>query len=275
MISSNKKDYMGGTKEEIEQGNQIQKAWNELDNVSYYFLTSEKSNFELFDLNTLFPNLIKTIESYFDKSGIKYSYLGPIDRGGGGGFSIIELLKLLWQNKDIFSFFHSLIFFFKSFYTSYVNNQVKNVKPRIDLYLLIETNAELVKVPNNYINYMFSTKTINLTQISNSLANHITSEYNFILCDIFIESRINTKNYSANFFFSNENRNESKLNRFLLIIKNIKIRNFLYSSYKFSHLGLIKRSDSFWNSKLREFGKSTHYYLLVSTNIISDFLNKI
>lgn len=256
---------MGGGYELFEIGQQSGNFGSELKKIRFLVSFSNVET-SLFDSYSLGQSITQEITTYFVSNKIQSE---PIQVGGmGGGIgSFLEILRELWENKELISFVITLINFIKIKIRSRIQKNVKNLKPRIALTFKIESTSPINKLKRSDVEITLARCAANLLIISNSIAELTQENHKFLRCDFSINISITSKDFSYVIKIPEESRNSHNINKFLAVIKNIKVQTGLHSTYNIGALNLLQRID--WVKK-----RNIRYFFCLSTNIVNDFLKK-
>lgn len=258
---------MGGTQGIIDTHKQYSKLSNELDQVNFYMIFS--GNLSMLDIEKLHDRIGAEIGKKLTQNGIVRHKIYGVGGGGGGVEGVWEIIKTLWENRDIMIFVSSLRFFLKRTYARYLNNSVSNLYPRVLVHFNIESESSVNKIEKKDLCSVTYMKLSNLLCITNHILNELKSSYNAFFFDLSVELKINSIGYSSTYSLCHELR-KSREKRMLKIIKNLKVIPNLNSTYDALNFNFVRRSDKGLDTDGNLHFKD--YYFFFSTNTLSDFL---
>lgn len=264
---------MGGGLELFEANQQIEQISEDLNEVKYFIDFPQTSNLALIDISKLYDDLSHDISKYLTSKGIKNSNIGPIGGGGGGGgfLTLWEIVKALLETKSLITFFFSVVSYVKIAITKTSINDVKNIVPRVTLYLSIETKSKIDKIGEKQLEEIFSRRMINLLLAVICLVNYLNRDNEHLYFDFSVSGVIAPRDYTISFSIPHEQRKKIEPSRFLKIINKIKIRKSLWSSYKMTNWFAVSRSDTTYSTNKSSAKTKPTYYLFISTRVISDY----
>lgn len=259
---------MGGvTQKMLETEHQLTVLSDELDKVSFMFDFISRGNISLLDSTKLHDQFEKEIAELLLRNGVKSCTFCLADGGGGGLGTLWEIIKVLWENKDIIMFASSLFYFVKGIFIQYERNSVKNLYPIVVVVFKITSESELENLPKDEISSIVSKKLANLLVVANGVLEEMKGRYKPFKFDIFVEVRIN----SMGFYSSYSARHEQRLiieNKFLRFIKDLKVIPGKKNSYHAMPLNFIRRVDRVDKSGSGTSNKK--YYFWASTKTVAD-----
>ncbi len=265
---------MGGGQEEFNKSQQFYKTCDELDNVKYFVHFPNNNNLEIFNTAKLHDALTKQVDLRLDAYSIRHTKL-DVSGGGGGGFeTFLEILKALWDNKQILVFVVSIGTFIHRILNSYINNINLPLKPRVLLAFVIESQSNISKIDKKTLHYLISNRISNLLNVANSISESLSEDLKAIRFDISVEAQIKYINYSVMFSLNSEQNSIFNRSRYLRIIKNIKIRSNHFCNYSVTKWLAIRRSDGKrFTTDCSSVGRAyaSNKFLLISTGILSDY----
>lgn len=234
---------MGGSIEMFEEQEQIERVSRGISKVNYCVRFADLGNWELLGRDKIYEKICGETDSYFEEMGVDHA-LVEVESGGGGLETFREIVMQLWQNRDLIAFIVSLGRQFKSVYRAFVNNKVKNMKPRLDFSFWLESDDKVDKLDTPLLGDVISRRYTNLLTISNNLINKLHDSYPFIGLDYSVGVRLLHIRFSMTIAVPGYKRDESTINRFLSLIMNMKIKKHTFTDYRINGIGIIMKSES-------------------------------
>lgn len=260
---------MGGGPEVFETNKQYQSLSDELKHVTYYLAPSMIGNSALIDVNSILVSIRHDIDQYFKENGINHTDLGEVGgMGGGGGF--LELLKELWEKKDLIALAITSIKFAsilaKNEYRKRLENKTKPLYFRLNLNLSISSDYSTEKIGNDYLEDYLIKVLSNLLLVSYALHKQIIEKRSFLKLDIDLNASIKSKTFNFALYLPSEEAEKQKKSKMLSILKTVTIKNDLSKSFRIIWKIIIKRTD------LKEGeNKGKNYYFLTPSKLIKDY----
>jgi len=257
---------MGGTQAMIDSGKQYEVLSKNFKHVGCYIFFSRMSGSTI-DYAALYKNLVSDVSKELEKYGIT-SYEFYEAGGGGGGFETFwDIIKELWENRDLISFFWSMVRFLKILHIRYEINSTKKFYTEALVSFKIESDGELDKLSKRDLEDTVSSTLANLLIVTNAILDDLRSKYKAISFDLSVEARLPFFDFSSAFVLKQKYRN-SRDKQMLRYINSLKVKKGICTLHEFKPLYLIKRTDRTNNSEGNL--KFKEYYMLLSTSILSD-----
>ncbi|MBP9819116.1 hypothetical protein KBC79_00035 [Candidatus Woesebacteria bacterium] len=263
---------MGGVIDESQ--NNYYNFDKELSKVEFYIHAPRPNDFSLINRDKFYPLVVKEIEKYFTNNGVNAKWIGPVDGGGGGMESLIEIIKNVWENKDIFEFIIAFFGFFKNQLINIATKSVNHNKITLDIGLSIHCDSNSGNVSKADLDFLLREKMKNLLLISNDLADFISSKHGFMSINTNFEATIRAQNFMISFSLNSDQRKVINIARYLNIIDNSRIRVRKIIRYTVTKLLLIKREEG----EIDFSGRSSishgykNFYFIFSSRLLKEFI---
>lgn len=252
----------------------ILKLEKDLSLVEFYIYSPSPNDFALINRDKFYPIVVKEIEEYFLKNGIDARWLGPVDGGGGGFETLLEIIKKIWENKDIIEFLLSLIGFFKNRVIGFASKKVSDNKISLDIGLSVSSDENIDGIPDEISNSFLTLKLKNLLLISNDLAEFISAKHGFLSINTNFEATVRSQDFIISFSLIKEQMKDINVARYLKIIENAKIRFGKVIRYSVTNLWLIKREEGeiSFTGRSSSSHKFKNYYFIFSSRLLKDLI---
>jgi len=258
---------MGGTQSMIDAQNEHEVLTKDLKHVNCYVFFS-RINKSSIDYQVLYENLVRDISLGLKKYGITSYEFYEAGGGGDGLETIWDLLKILWENKDVISFVGSLISFFKNFFYQLEVRKVEKFYTEALVVFRLETNSKFNSLSKGEIEDTVSFTLANLLTITNAILDDQKSKYSAIHFNLSVEARLPFYDFSSTFNLIQEYR-KSREKQMLRFLKSLKIKKGVTIQHDLIPLHFVKRTDRTVDSK--GYSHFKKYYMLFSTKILRDY----
>ena len=269
---------MGGSAEMIARTQNWQNTIDDLDIVYCSVDISLSGNNVLFNRLKIHKLLTAEIVQFLERYGVKHK-IEPLSGLGGGGESLLTLIKELWRQEWFFKFLFSIL---KLFLVQIIIKnrgifyKVSRNKPRLEIFFRIQTDRKISSLDDSSLNKNLKARLLNLQNISEELFKILSEKHPLFLFDQQIRASVYSRSFRISYFIPYERQGGFNQSRLTRLINSLVITNNTDFSYSFLR-GLIisrnERSMTYNHGGLITSSKSRQYYLVLSTKVLKDYLH--